>query len=62
MQQELLQKGLLSNMNFLVPSYAHDDVALAETCDVFERSLKGVMEARKEDRFASRLEILPVHV
>ena len=49
-------------MSFLVPSLAHDDATLAEACGAFERSLEVVLEARRENRFASRLEITPVHV
>lgn len=62
MQQELLRNGLLCNMTFFIPSHAHDDRALARTCEAFGRALETVMEARRLDCVASRLEIAPVHV
>src|SRR5262249_54470295 len=38
-QQELLKRGVLTYMGFMLPSYAHDDQALEETLEAFAHAL-----------------------
>ena len=61
LQQELMRHGVLSNQGLLMPSLAHDDAALAQTLAAFERALGTVRDARRDGRFAGRLEISPAH-
>lgn len=61
LHQELMRNGVLSNMGYFLPSFAHGDDELAPTTDAVERALATVAEASRDDRFASRLEISPVH-
>ena len=60
-QQELLQRGVLTLMGFMVPSFAHDGAALSETLDAFEHALRILVEAAADDSFARRLEIPPIN-
>lgn len=60
-QQELLQRGVLTLMGFMLPSFAHDDAALSETLDAFEHALRNLVEAAADDSFARRLEIPPIN-
>ena len=60
-QQALLQRGILCLKGVvIVPSYAHDDQALAETLSAFEQVLRLLVEVRATDSFALHLEIPPV--
>jgi glutamate-1-semialdehyde aminotransferase len=59
-QQELLKRGVLTFMGFMLPSYAHDAQALAETLEAFAHALRVVAEAAADDSFAARLEIPPI--
>ena len=60
-QQALLKKGILSLYGvIMVPSYAHDDEALAETLSAFEQVLRLLVEVRANDSFALHLEIPPI--
>jgi glutamate-1-semialdehyde aminotransferase len=57
-QQALLKKGILSLYGvIMVPSYAHDDEALAETLSAFEQVLRLLAEVEANDVFANYLEI-----
>lgn len=59
--QELMRGGILSNIGILVPSYAHDDAALATTLEVVGAALETVAEACRRDDLESRIEIPPVY-
>jgi glutamate-1-semialdehyde aminotransferase/predicted aldo/keto reductase-like oxidoreductase len=59
-QQELVKRGILTYKCFLLPSYAHDARALAQTVRAFEHALGLLAEAAKKDAFARYLEIPPV--
>jgi glutamate-1-semialdehyde aminotransferase len=60
-QQALLQRGILTYYGVvIVPSYAHDDEALAETLSAFEQVLRLLVEVRANDSFALHLEIPPI--
>jgi glutamate-1-semialdehyde aminotransferase len=61
-QQELLQRGVLTLYGFMVPSFAHDDDALGEAIDAFDHALRTLVEASATDTFVRRLEIPPVYV
>ena len=56
-QQELLQQGVLTYLGFMLPSYAHDDEALAQTLRAFDHALNVLADALRQDDFARRLEI-----
>lgn len=59
-QQELFKMGILAAQNLLLPSVAHDDVALDATERAFDRALRTLAEAMEGDRFAAYLEIPPL--
>jgi glutamate-1-semialdehyde aminotransferase len=59
-QQELLKKGVLTYRGFMLPSYAHDDEALAQTLQAFEHALGMLAHAARQDDFARHLEIPPI--
>jgi glutamate-1-semialdehyde aminotransferase len=59
-QQELLQRGVITLMGVMVPSYAHDDRALAETLTAFEGALQTLAEVTVSNAFARHLEIPPI--
>jgi glutamate-1-semialdehyde aminotransferase len=58
--QELLKKGVLTTQNLLLPSTAHDNKALKQTCRAFEHAFGVLTEAMAKDCFASCLEIPPL--
>lgn len=55
--QELVKKGVLTYKGFMLPSYAHDDRALAQTLRAFEHALGVLVAAVRQDAFARYLEI-----
>jgi glutamate-1-semialdehyde aminotransferase len=57
MQQELVKKGVITYKGFMLPSYAHDDKALAQTLAAFEHAIAVLVRAVKDDAFARYLEI-----
>jgi len=59
--QELLRHGILTNLGVMVPSYAHDDAALARTLEVVGGALETVAEGLRRDDLAQRIEIPPVY-
>ncbi len=59
-QQELLKRGILTYKGFLLPSFAHDEVALGETLAAFTGALAVVAAAGADGEFARRLEIPPI--
>jgi glutamate-1-semialdehyde aminotransferase len=59
--QALLHEGILNYHGvFIVPSYAHDDEALATTLRAFEQVLRLLVDVDSNDTFALRLEIPPI--
>jgi glutamate-1-semialdehyde 2,1-aminomutase len=61
-QQELLHRGVLTLMGFMLPSFAHDESALTETLDAFAHALRTLVEVSADDSFARRLEIPPINL
>jgi glutamate-1-semialdehyde aminotransferase len=61
-QQELLQRGVLTLNGIMVPSFAHDESALGETLEAFAQALRALVETAGDDSFARRLEIPPIHL
>jgi glutamate-1-semialdehyde 2,1-aminomutase len=59
-QQELLKRGVLTYMGFMLPSYAHDDRVLDETLDAFAHALGLLAQAERKGSFASYLEVPPI--
>jgi glutamate-1-semialdehyde aminotransferase len=60
LNQELFNQGVLTYLNFIIPSLAHDDKALGDLCQAFEKALKVLAEAMDGDRFARYLEVPPI--
>jgi glutamate-1-semialdehyde aminotransferase len=59
--QALLKEGILNYHGvIMVPSYAHDDEALAKTLRAFEQALSLLVEVHSADTFALHLEIPPI--
>jgi glutamate-1-semialdehyde aminotransferase len=54
--QELLKQGVFAHL-VLIPSLAHDEQALAETCRAYESALGVLAEAMRQDRFADHLQV-----
>jgi len=59
--QELLRGGILTNIGAMVPSYAHDEAALARTLEVAGAALATVAEGLRRDDLEHRIEIPPVY-
>jgi glutamate-1-semialdehyde aminotransferase len=59
--QEILKGGVTSFLGILIPSYAHDEAALARTLEVFGRALETVERAARQDLLAEHVEIPPVY-
>lgn len=60
LQQELLRSGVVTCHGTLLPSYAHDDAALAHTLQAFESAFAAVAESRRAGDCERRLEIPPL--
>ena len=60
LQQELLQRGVLTFMGFMLPSFAHTDAELDLVIAAFQGALKTVQDVASTGRFAKHLEIPPV--
>ncbi len=58
--QELMRGGMLTNIGVMVPSYAHDEAALARTLEIVGAALETVAEACRRDDLEQRIEIPPV--
>ncbi|MCX6609046.1 MAG: aminotransferase class III-fold pyridoxal phosphate-dependent enzyme [Acidobacteria bacterium] len=56
-QQELLQRGVLTFLGFMLPSLAHGEAALAEVIAAYGGALARVEEVAAENSFARYLEI-----
>ena len=59
--QELLRRGMLTNIGAMVPSYAHDEPALANTLSIVASALEVVAEARCRGDLEQRIEIPPAY-
>jgi len=57
LQQELLQRGVLTYKGFMLPSLAHGAPEIEETVTAFRGALTRVQEVATEGTFVSRLEI-----
>jgi glutamate-1-semialdehyde 2,1-aminomutase len=60
LQQELLQRGVLTFMGFMLPSFAHGDAELDQVVAAFQGALRTVRDVSASGRFAKHLEIPPV--
>lgn len=60
LQQELLQRGVLTFTGFMLPSFAHADAELDLVIAAFHGALKTVQYVAATGRFAKHLEIPPV--
>lgn len=58
--QELLKEGIFTHHGIMLPSYAHDDVALRSTLAGMERALAVVAEGLRAGDLDGRIEIPPV--
>jgi hypothetical protein len=61
LQQELLQRGVLTFRGFMLPSVAHGEEELGLTLEAFRGALQRVQEVADEGSFARHLEIPPVY-
>jgi glutamate-1-semialdehyde aminotransferase/predicted aldo/keto reductase-like oxidoreductase len=61
LQQELLQRGVLTFRGFLLPSLAHGEEELGLTLTAFRGALQRVQEVADEGSFARHLEVPPVY-
>jgi len=59
-QQELLKAGVTTYNGVMLPSYAHDDAALAATLGAFGKSLEIVARTRQRGDWDDKLEIPPL--
>jgi glutamate-1-semialdehyde 2,1-aminomutase len=57
LQQELLKRGILTFVGFMLPSLAHGEKEIEKTVSAFEEALRIVARAAVEDSFAALLEI-----
>ncbi len=57
LQQELLQRGILTFRGFMLPSLAHGELELDETLAAFHAALTCVLQVTDDAAFASHLEI-----
>jgi len=57
LQQELLQRGVLTFMGFVLPCYAHGDRELDFVVSAFRASLRKVRDVMASGRYAGHLEI-----
>ncbi len=57
LQQELLQRGVLTFMGFVLPCYAHGDKELDFVVSAFRESLRKVRDVMASGRYAGHLEI-----
>jgi len=60
LQQELLRGGIVTCNGNMLPSFAHDDAALEQTLDAFERAYTSVAAATQRGELERRLEIPPL--
>jgi glutamate-1-semialdehyde aminotransferase/predicted aldo/keto reductase-like oxidoreductase len=60
LQQGLLKAGVLTYRGFMLPSLAHDELALEQTLRAYEFALGLLGRALREDRIVERLEIPPI--
>ena len=59
--QEVLRRGITTFIGMLIPSYAHDEVALEKTFEAFGGALERVAEAARKDELERHIEIPPVY-
>jgi glutamate-1-semialdehyde aminotransferase len=57
LQQQLLQRGLVSFRGFLIPTAAHSEQDLADTLCIFDESLKALREAELAHTLVKQLEL-----
>jgi hypothetical protein len=57
LQQQLLQRGLVTFRGFLMPTAAHSKEDLAETLRIFDESLKALRQAELTDTLVKQLEL-----
>ena len=57
LQQELLQRGILTYKGFMLPSIAHGEMEMEQTISAFRGALKRVQEVSSERAFARNLDI-----
>jgi adenosylmethionine-8-amino-7-oxononanoate aminotransferase len=57
LQQELLQRGVLTFVGYMLPSLAHDDFAIDQVVAAYRDALAIVEQVAAADSFASHLEI-----
>jgi glutamate-1-semialdehyde aminotransferase len=57
LQQELLQRGILTYKGFMLPSIAHGEMEMEQTISAFRSALKRVQEVASEQAFVRNLEI-----
>ena len=57
LQQQLLQRGLVSFRGFMMPTAAHSQEDLEETICIFDESLKALRQAEVEDTLVRQLEL-----
>jgi glutamate-1-semialdehyde aminotransferase len=59
LQQELLQRGILTYKGFMLPSLAHGTLEVEQTLSAFRGALTHVQEVAAEQAFVRHLEIPP---
>lgn len=57
LQQELLQRGLLTYQGYMLPSTAHGDTEMEQTIGAFREALRRVQEISAEQSFVRHLDI-----
>ena len=57
LQQELLQRGILTFQGYMLPSIAHGEKEMGQTISAFRDSLRRVQEVSSEQTFARYLDI-----
>lgn len=57
LQQELLQRGILTYKGFMLPSIAHGEMEMEQTISAFRGALKRVQEVSSEQAFVRNLDI-----
>ena len=57
LQQELLQRGILTYKGFMLPSIAHGMMEMEQTISAFRGALQRVKEISSEQAFVGNLEI-----
>jgi hypothetical protein len=57
LQQQLLQRGLITFRGFMMPTAAHSEDDLAETLRIFDESLRALRQAELEHTLVKQLEL-----